>query len=291
MRRKKDLNEERIISSDDIETYARNHSDFAFEMEILQLVQQTGSENTTWGGLYFDPNTGKQRQYDIRTELSLGKSAFSCCIKLAIECKNLKPHYPLVISCTPRNQSERCVDNWCFPQMPEAHYSEDEKGDIQWCPPIIEPHYMQIPKTSTSFYPLDEPVGRSLVQIGQDTDGKLTTDDAQTYDKWSQALASLHGVLTKLSSDNIPVKQKNLVFLPIVVVPDYTLWQINYSRAGEIIDTPKKVNAVSYWVDVTYDVRFSVGIESYNISHLHFFTKKGLLDFLTNEMHPKKAFS
>jgi len=290
MSRGNNTNNEIVISADDIENYVQKQSDFAFEMEILRLVKKNCSEATTWGGLYYDPNTGKQREYDIRTELSLGQYAFACSIKLAIECKNLKPHNPLVISCTPRDRCEQRLDNWCWPVMSEEHYSVDEKVDYLYCPQIIEPHYKQIVKTSTSFYPADEPVGRSLDQIGKDTAGVLQGNDSQIFNKWSQALASLHGMLDSFSTDNVPIEQKNLAFLPIVVVPDYTLWQINYSLDGEIIDKPKQVNSTSYWVDMTYDVRHSIDTESYNISHLHFLTKTGLLDFLTNKKHLAKAF-
>jgi hypothetical protein len=103
-----------------------------------------------------------------------------------------------------------------------------------------------------------------LDQISKDSNGNIKAEDSKTYDKWSQALASLYGILNVLSIDNVPDNQRNLVFLPVVVVPDNKLWQINYSREGQKIDAPKQVNSISYWVDVTYDIQLSLLLEPYN---------------------------
>ena len=127
-------------------------------------------------------------------------------------------------------------------------------------------------------------------QISKDSNGNIKAEDSKTYDKWSQALAYLYGILNVLSIDNVPDNQRNLVFLPVVVVPDNKLWQINYSREGQKIDAPKQVNSISYWVDVTYDIQLSLLLEPYNISHLHFFTKTGLLNFLKDKKHLSEAF-
>ena len=81
-----------------------------------------------------------------------------------------------------------------------------------------------------------------------------------------------------------------LVFLPLIVVPDGTLWQINYSAEGQRAGDPKQVDSVNFWIDVEYLIKHDSRSEYYNISHLHFLTKKGLINFLNNEPVLLNAF-
>ncbi|MEA4862515.1 MAG: hypothetical protein VB042_04340 [Victivallaceae bacterium] len=274
--------------TDDIERYAAEQSDFAFEMEILQLFKGNYAGKTGWGGLYYDPNTGKQREYDIRTELSIDIHRPIYWINLAIECKHLKQTYPLVISCTPRNESEQCIDSWRWP-IAEDGYFVESKGYTRESAPK-DPHYKQYCCRPTLFYPLNDSVGRSLTQVGKDENGNLTVANGEIFNKWSQALASLHGMLDDVLTRNSPEDRHNLAFLPVVVVPDKTLWQINYSPDGQQIEEPRQVDSISYWIGISYSMKKGTRQESYNISHLHFFTRTGLLEFLRNKDHLAKAF-
>ncbi len=270
------------ISAADIEKYAVEQSDLAFEMEILRLVKQNCSGETRWGGLYYDPHTGKQRQYDIQTELPSQPFSPQNWIKLAIECKHLKPNYPLVVCCTPRNGHEQFIDVWQWPPMAEEHFALDENGNAVHCAAISDPHYRRHICSPTLFYSLNRPVGRSLDQVGKNGEGDWITEDSSIFDKWSQALASLHSLLDDTLTCNRPGNHWNLVFLPVVVVPDGTLWQINYSSNGQQTEPPKQVNSIRYWVDITYNFDKGLRKESYRISHLHFFTKTGLANFLND---------
>ena len=256
------------ITTADIEKYIQQQSDFAFEMEILQIIKRKCSYASSWGGVYFDPQTRKQREYDIRTELRLNYNLEKV-LKLAIECKNFKPNYPLVISCTPRIEQEQKIDVW--------HWGSNAQYERQFCCP-------------TSFYQLNGWVGRSLDQVGKDSNSDLIIEDNSTYDKWTQALASLHGMLEDALSYNASDGYDYLVFLPLIVVPDGTLWQINYSAEGQRAGDPKQVDSVNFWIDVEYLIKHDSRSEYYNISHLHFLTKKGLINFLDNEPVLLNAF-
>ena len=185
------------------------------------------------------------------------------------ECKNLKPNYPLVISCTPRIEQEQKIDVW--------HWGSNAQYERQFCCP-------------TSFYQLNGWVGRSLDQVGKDSNSDLIIEDNSTYDKWTQALASLHGMLEDALSYNASDGYDYLVFLPLIVVPDGTLWQINYSAEGQRAGDPKQVDSVNFWIDVEYLIKHDSRSEYYNISHLHFLTKKGLINFLNNEPVLLNAF-
>ena len=173
--RTKDLKDE-PLTKDDILLYAKEQSGFTFEMEILRMVTEScGPEKTKWGGLYYDPNTKKQREFDIETEKAFSRDQR---VKLAIECKHLSENCPLVIFCTHRTEKETVMSRlkWIdHPRTPQ--YS----------------HYTLETGKSYEFYPTEKYVGRSLKQIGKDSQNGLKSikGDSEIYDKWSQALSSL----------------------------------------------------------------------------------------------------
>src|SRR5437660_6758910 len=100
----KQLKDEAIRSSD-ISEYLQSEDDFAFELEVLRSCQVGGFE-VRHGGAYQDPVTRKDRQFDIRLMGHKDRSV----IKLAIECKNLKPNFPLLVSRIPRLPEESVHD-------------------------------------------------------------------------------------------------------------------------------------------------------------------------------------
>lgn len=73
------------ISLSDIEEYLKDSSDFGFEIRILKLLSGLGF-TAQHGGIYQDPITNKNREFDIRAEKEFaGKK-----ISIAVECKNLR---------------------------------------------------------------------------------------------------------------------------------------------------------------------------------------------------------
>src|SRR5581483_9086534 len=89
-----------IIQADLIE-FLNDQSDFAFEVQILHALinREFSCEH---GGTYVDPATEKPREFDIRATKRFRK----CFARLAVECKNLCPNYPVLISCLPRRSEE-----------------------------------------------------------------------------------------------------------------------------------------------------------------------------------------
>jgi hypothetical protein len=55
------------------------------------------------GGVYEDPVTEKARQFDIRGLLELGQINR---VRLAVECKNIRENFPLVVLTVPRSVDE-----------------------------------------------------------------------------------------------------------------------------------------------------------------------------------------
>src|ERR1700691_4694045 len=89
------------ITAEQLRGFVENSSDFAFEMEVLSCLRRSDC-SCSHSGTYEDPIKSKLRQYDLRADKIDGahRLAFS------VECKNLRPNFPLLISAVPRNESE-----------------------------------------------------------------------------------------------------------------------------------------------------------------------------------------
>ena len=88
------------ITAADLTDYLNSESDFAFEIRAIKELQKAG--DVLHGGTYMDAITGKPRQFDIRVTISKDR----CVIRLAVECKNLKTTFPLLVSCLLRRDDE-----------------------------------------------------------------------------------------------------------------------------------------------------------------------------------------
>jgi len=89
------------ISVSDLNEYLSGQDDFRLEIAVLKNFKKRNLE-VLHGGTYEDPVTKLARQFDIRG--SVRKNGFS--VHLAIECKNLKESYPLLVSTLPRTYEE-----------------------------------------------------------------------------------------------------------------------------------------------------------------------------------------
>src|SRR5262245_61782347 len=92
---------EQAIAANDISKYLVDQDDFNLELRCLDACRRNNLL-TAHGGTYTDPVTGKPRQFDLRAS----KTVDHYKIQLAVECKNLKPFFPLVVSQVPRQRHE-----------------------------------------------------------------------------------------------------------------------------------------------------------------------------------------
>src|SRR5208282_2613268 len=89
------------LTQADIAEYLATADDFAFEHEVYHVAKGLRFD-VEHGAVYRDPVTEKHRQFDIRASATLEHDRIS----LAIECKGLKPDFPLLLSCVPRESKE-----------------------------------------------------------------------------------------------------------------------------------------------------------------------------------------
>jgi hypothetical protein len=259
------------ISSSDLIEYLDSHSDFSFEIETLKELIQLGF-TCDHGGTYIDPTTQKPREYDIRATRQIEGRI----LRLAVECKNIRPNFPLLISCLPRRPEE---------SFHELVISVDPREKEFVRPKIakkISNAKIHRLENSKSLYPVDEFVGKSCDQVGR-SEGKnaeITSGDSGIYDKWSQALSSAHDLVSLIFFDGKPIgKQAESLVFPLVVVPNDRLWCVKYDASGTRISDPELVNQCSFFVNRQYLYQFPSGEKKFVASHLEFVTLNGLLKF------------
>jgi len=245
--------------------------DFSFEMQVLHMLKTADLNAVTLtaahGGTYIDPVTGLPRQFDIRAKLSRERdhSRRNCFLRLSIECKRLHPNAPLVISRSQRTAGES------FHDYIRSHFTAG-----------VRPQSGVSKATSSlSFYRQGEFVGRSvtLVKSGQN----VPAGDADIYTKWAQALASVDDLIWEGAEDArgpaIPIAHSTV--LPCLVIPDETLWTVDYDSEGNR-SNPQPAENCEFYVGKPSAGRARP--DKFTVTHLHIFTISGFQKFLLRKL-------
>lgn len=98
-------------------------------------------------------------------------------------------------------------------------------------------------------------VAKSIDQVNKAKQGKATSNGRNVYDGGLQAVSSARFYLDELTSREFKEGQKHThAVLPIVVVPDDTLYGVEYSNDGEA-SAAKKINQFSRLLGVKHQVQ------------------------------------
>ena len=249
-----------VITQDDLSKFVATQDDFGLELFVYSKARELGF-SATHGGSYVDRVSGKTRQYDVRASFIINNGLM---LFFAIECKCLRPSFPLLISRIPRLASES------FHQKLKPNGVYNEGGNnINYTSLSVE-NVQGI----TSIYPPNLYVGKSTTQVGYSKEKEFIVNDVEVFEKWGQALSSANDLVKKASpqtsSNSFPVKA---IVIPILVVSDDNLWVADYSENGTLQGEPYQVDAVENYVAEVYEVGpYKI---PYTISHMHVFTKKG----------------
>jgi hypothetical protein len=264
------------INAGEIKKLVLDEDDFGHEMRVgkiladLANVQTSGEaiyiESPSHGGTYTDSIMGKLRQFDYRCRLICANPPFqNKCVILAIECKNLHNTSPLVICGRARTKTE-------------SYYA------------LIESSFNDLTGANSTFtrgiqhqqlYEEGKFVGKSLLRVKTKRDGTLeTVPSADIYERWSQALSSS----VELSESacwfaNSGCKRVVSLVLPLVVLPDQSLWAVTYDSAGSIPGDPQPAEECQYFVEKRFTV--NNGRHPFVLTHIHFVTLTGLGSFLS----------
>lgn len=268
-----------IIQSD-LTEYLSNFSDFSFEISVLKMLRDNGL-TCEHGGHYEDPVTGKSREFDIRATKTIQNRR----IRLAVECKNIRENFPILISCLHRHESE-------------SYHSvvrlQDQSQQSSLIPNLHDCRAKQFKiKSNNSFYKVSEPVGKSTAQVGKNAhDGEITSNDSELYEKWGQCLSSASDLVSDVYFDGRTEKTPYLssVF-PFVVVPNGRLWSCLYDDRGNLIQPPMQTERVSCFIDKSYELGPAVAQTTFNISHLEVVTYDGMLKFIDDHLKTLEGIS
>lgn len=256
------------ITPADISEYLETQDDFDLELSVYRQLLEHGIASSH-GGTYIDPHLGKARQFDIRARVGFPRVGWE--LNLAIECKSLSAEFPLIVSRVPRPEfetSHHLVRTWVSGTTLGIESFEATGGRLL-------------------LYGDGLPVGKHTFQLRRETQrNSFKTGDSDSYDKWSQALASAAD-LVKMACGayaRYDIGQAFALVLPLLVVSDGTLWVVDYDDKGQRSE-PKRVDECHLFVDRPYELEL-IRTGNYTITHLHVYTRTGFASFLKCVMAP-----
>lgn len=263
------------IKPEDIKGVIEDDDDFGHEMRVGHVLDHLAYEATKnvfngtdleppeHGGTYTDAVTGKPRQFDYRCRIIRRPPVQrATCALLAIECKNLHESAPLVVCGRPRATGE------AYYEFIQSHLDDTGRGLSSATRRAI----------TQQFYEEGKFVGKSLVRV-REKNGRLETDtNADIYDRWAQAVASSVELAEGARSFASEMSRAfSSLVLPVVVVPDGTLWKATYDADGRIGEAPAVVEECEFFVGR----KLNLGRQPFVLTHIHFVTLSGLESLLS----------
>jgi hypothetical protein len=276
------------ITAADIRTVIESEDDFGHEMRVGQILRNFHSPTVgeyakvdltppKHGGTYTDPITGKPRQFDYRYRISrshLRRDVFQC-VLMALECKNLHSSSPLVVSGRARTEQE-AYHNYIYSHC-------DDFGSLGT--PLVR-------KVDERLYRPDDFVGKSLTRLKHSKEQREkqkwiidTGKQSDIYEGWSQAVASCQELArnARLFAKNYSAKSYSSFLMPVVVLPDKSLWKVAYDNTCAIKEDPVPMDNLHYYVETPFREDNS-GCDArpwFILTHIHFVTLTGLQNLLS----------
>lgn len=242
--------------------------DFGHEMRVKGLLESNGGK-VVHGWTYLDPLEQKPRQFDLRCRIDEPQHG-DFHLRLAVECKNLAAEAPLIVSGSKRTRAESFHD---------FVVSDPSAGGVRI-------RVMRV-QADSYLYRQDQFVGKSLLRLKPNRDGTAFVPasalESEIYSRWTQALSSADELCKAagLVAEN-QTKVISTLILPLVIVPDGSLWTVEYGNDGAIASGPLAVPSATMFVN--HEVVVRPKNNWMNLTHVHFFTFSGLRRFLA-ELH------
>lgn len=249
----KKLKEDPITKSD-LTEFVAGQDDFRLEVSVIKCLTKFGAY-VQHGGTYEDPTTGVSRQFDIRATFQRD----NLFIHLAVECKNLSPKFPLLISTLPRATDESYHDVVCSHEPDRDTFHN----------PLRRNYDTLRAKSPCSFYKQNEACGKSTTQVGRYCDNSFKNEDGEVYGKWSQAIASAYDLVSNSTDDYTDTEDPFAfsVIIPMLVINDNVLWMAKYDNDGGLVSEPELVDSANVYLGK--DAWLKGMLLGYTFSHLH----------------------
>lgn len=254
-------------------------SGFALEMRVMQTLQRCGFE-CTHGLTYSDPKTKIDRQFDLRAIRVRGNT----CMRLAVECKEISLHCPLVFGRVPRDITEAGH---------QLVVSTEQDLDVSGMPKGIafQRHAMVVDqRADESMYVAGALVAKGYMQVS----GNSRNGPDELYSRLAQAIASASDHVDEAHEDYRRTETATCMtfILPLTVLPDGMLWAIDHDVDGKLVDGPVAVDAIEYAIHNTIPGPLMNG-SAYRVTHLEVVTESGLsrrLEYLTGAAGQRAVF-
>ncbi len=233
------------IGETDLQEFLDSKADFAFEMRVLGRFEALSS-TCEHGGTYTDPITSKIRQFDIRARYTRGPAR----LWIAAECKNVGADSPVLVHSVPR-------------KLGEAFHS------------LIVHRTSHAPDAVTvgaleSMYRPEELVGKRIDQVRKQA-GRLIGGDQDIFERITQSVNSAFELVREAARS--PGFPEVYAVVPVLVLPDGCLWQVDYSNSGEQSGPPHPVNTCPYFLAHEWQVATRVNTPlTYRLSHIEIIT-------------------
>lgn len=233
------------ITEADLKEFVKAEADFAFEMRVLKALRDLGFE-CEHGGTYRDPITDKIRQFDIRAHRNTGMHHLA----LAVECKNLRAARPLLLHTVARRDIE------AYHELIVDAPTDDETAKVT-----------RFTAYDSAYRPGDF-VGKATDQVSRSKDGAFLSSDHEVFDKITQAVNSARDLISSAFTPG--GRRRTHAIIPVLVLPDATLWQVEYADDGSVSDGPKPMPTATLFLKHSWTVETTRlhGYRSYSISHL-----------------------
>lgn len=259
------------VTAHDMLEYLNSYSDFSFELGVLKMLRERNIE-CEHGGHYEDPVTNKSREFDIRATKTIKQYR----VRLAIECKNIRENFPILISCVPRHEQES------YHQI--ALVSEPKSDSTMIALSIHQSRAKTLSiQGEHSLYKAQFPVGKSTVQVGRTPDNGISANDSELYEKWGQCLSSVKDLVDRVYWDG-GRKDTEKVYLsavfPFVVVPNGRLWTVSYDEDGARTSDPTPADRCPCFINKDYEMGTNLASARIWLSHVEIVTYDGMRAFV-----------
>jgi hypothetical protein len=107
--------------------------------------------------------------------------------------------------------------------------------------------------------------------------------DTEIYDKWTQALDASRELCINARSyaEKFRAQHAYTAILPIVAIPDDTLWMVEYGEDGQVAGDPKPAEYCEFYADrqIVLHPPGHPHYQTFTFSHINFATMGGLKKF------------
>lgn len=247
------------VSKEEVIDFLKSNDGFHLEMGVVRLLQQNGIP-CEHGGTYSDPSSGKDRQFDVQATRQDDDNF----LRMAIECKCISENSPIVVSRLKQSDFE---EGYMVMSSTKAGTEEVFKTKRVAC----------------RLFSKSEWVGKSINQLNviQESNARrIKPSDDQIFTKWTQSVSSATRLCSKMITDYqlLPMWATVAVSatIPILIIPDRTLWIANYNDKGELLEVSRDIDIANLYIGRKVQILDT----EYDLSHLLIITITGFERFL-----------